>query len=140
MPVTIDLTGVTAGGPPPLEPNVYPAIISKSEIKNSKASDEPTLYLELVIETTSDDGETQERTLRWNTSVQQKQLGRLKLLLIRLGIEIPEGEFTFDEEELVGLECQVRVTQEPHYRDPERMTNRIAEILGTDADSSGSWG
>jgi hypothetical protein len=141
MPITVDLTGVSVGGAAPLEPGIYPAIIAKADIHDSKNSREPTLYLDLAVTVEGEDGEEpEERTLRWNTSVQEKQLGRLKQLLIRLGIEIPEEEFTFDEEDLVGMECQIRVTQEPHYRDPERMTNRVAEILGSDADGSGSWG
>lgn len=140
MPVVIDLTGVSVGGASPLEPGHYPAVITKADIHPSKSSGEDTLYLDLSVSGGDDEesGEVIERTLRWNTSLQQKSLGRLKQLLIRIGIEIPEGEFEFDEQDLVGVECQVRLLTEPHYRDPERMTNRIAEILGTDGD--GSWG
>lgn len=134
MPVVVDLTGVTAGGPAPWEPGNYPGVVTKSDIHPSKSSGEDTLYLDLQI-TGPDD---EERTVRWNTSLQEKQLGRFKQLLIRLGIEIPDGPFEFDETDLVGVECQVRLTTEPHYRDPERMQNRVAEILGTDED--GSWG
>jgi len=136
MPVTVDLTGVTAGGPQPLEAGVYPGVISKADIHPSKSSAEDTLYLDIAV-TPGD--EEDERTFRWNTSMQQKSLGRFKQLLIRLGIEVEDGPFTFDEQDLVGLECQVRLSLEPHYRDSERMTNRVAEILGTDAEE-GNWG
>lgn len=139
MPVVVDLTGVTAGGPPPLEPDIYPATISKADIHPSKSSGEETLYLELVVSYEDEDGEEAERNMRWNTSLQKKQLGRFKLLLLRLGVELPEGEFSFDEQDLVGVECRVRVTQEAHYRDPERMQNRVAEILGTEDDPEKGW-
>jgi len=142
MPVTVDLTGVTAGGPEPWEAGNYPAIITKAEIKPSRSSGEDALYLDLAMTKESEDGEDpEERTLRWNTSMQTKQLGRFKQLLIRLGFEFPEeGAFEFDEQDLVGQECVARLTLEPHYRDPERMTNKVAEILGTDTDGQGDWG
>ncbi len=139
MPVTIDLTGVAVGGAAPIEPDIYPGVITKADIHPSKSSGEDTLYLDLSVNAGEDeDGDAIERNLRWNTSMQQKQLGRFKQLLVRLGIEIPEGEFTFDEQDLVGVECSVRVLTEPHYRDPQRLTNKVAEILGTEDD--GSWG
>jgi hypothetical protein len=129
----IDLTGVSAEGLAPLDPDDYPAVITKSEVKNSKSSDEPTLYLELSV---GEEG----RNLRWSTSLQGQSLWRLKRLLIRLGIEIPEGPFEFDEADLVGIECVARVIQEPHYKEKNRKTNRIQEILGSDGDSAEeSW-
>jgi hypothetical protein len=142
VPVTVDLTGVTAGGPAALEAGIYPAVIAKADVHDSKNSAEPTLYLDLSLSIEDEDtGETEERTMRWNTSLQPKQLGRFKELLNRLGFDYPEeGPFEFDEAELVGIECRVRLTQEPHYRDPERMTNRVAEILGTDVDEQEAWG
>jgi uncharacterized protein DUF669 len=139
MPVTVDLTDVPIGGPAPLEAGVYPAVITKSDIHASKNSGEDTLYLDLSVNGGEDEeGDPIERTAHWNTSLQKKSLGRFKQLLVRLGVDIPEGEFSFDEQDLVGVECNVRLTLEPHYRDPERQTNRVAEIFGTDED--GSWG
>ena len=44
MPIQVDMTGVTAEGPAPLEPDKYQAIITKAEVKNSKSSDKPTLF------------------------------------------------------------------------------------------------
>jgi hypothetical protein len=144
MPVVIDLDGVSIGGAEPWEAEIYPAVIAKAEIKPSKSSNEDTLYLDLAAtrQATDDEGNEvdEERTFRWNTSLQAKALGRFKQLLVRLGVEIPEGQFTFDEADLVGVECRVRLLVEPHYRDPQRQTNRVAEILGTDDDGSQSWG
>lgn len=138
MPITVNLTGVEAGGPAPWEAGIYSAIITKAEIRPSKSSNEDTLYLELSAKIETDEGD-EDRNFRWNTSMQQKSLGRFKQLLMRLGFEFPEeGEFEFDEADLVGTECQIRLTVEPHYRDPERQTNRVAEILGTEDD--GTWG
>lgn len=142
MPIVVDLTGVVAGGPPPLEAGFYPGTIAKADIHDSKASQEPTLYLDVVV-TGEIEGEEVERTLRWNTSMQQKQLGRFKQLMERLGIELPDGPLEFDEEDLVGVECKVRVTQREAYNDPERMTNNIPSsgIYGADYDEGeAGWG
>lgn len=140
MPVVVDLTGVSASGPPPLEPDIYPATISKAEVKPSKSSGEDTLYLTLVVSYVNEEEEEDERTFSWNTSLQKKQLHRLKLLLLRLGVDVPDGPLEFDEQDLVGVECRVRLTQEKHYRDENRMTNRVAEILGTEDDPEEGWG
>jgi hypothetical protein len=140
MPITIDLTGVTVGGAAPLEPENYPSVITKADIHPSKSSGGQTLYLELAVSYTDDKDEEKTRNMRWNTSVEEESAGRFKQLLVRLGFEIPEGPMVFDEADLVGVECVARLIQEPHYRDPERMVNKVAEILGTDTDGTGDWG
>lgn len=131
MPVVIDLTGVSTEGPAPLDAGTYPAVITKSSISPSKNSGEDTLYLELSV---GDEG----RNLKWSCSMLEQQLWRLKRLLVSLGIEIPEGQFEFDEADLVGIECQVEVIQEPHYRDKKRKTNRISAITGPGGEDEGS--
>ena len=135
MPIQVDMTGVTAEGPAPLEPNKYPALITKAEVKDSKNSGTPTLYLELSV---GEEG----RNLRWNTSLNSSALWRLKRFLVNLGIEVPDGPFVFDEQELIGIECVADVSQEPHYREPERKQNRIVNILGSMDEESdgGAWG
>ena len=137
MPIQVDMTGVTVEGPPALEPGKYPATITKAEVKNSKSSDLPTLYLELAV---GEEG----RSLRWNTSLEKKALFRLKRVLVNIGIEVPDGEFEFDEQDLVGIECVADVGVEPHYRDPGRKQNRVLGILGpsqADEESDeGAWG
>lgn len=132
MPITIDLTGVSTAGKPPLEPDDYPAVITKADIHDSKASGEPTLYLSLSV---GDEG----RNMSWSTSLQDQSLWRLKRLLVTLGFELPEGDFEFDEADLVGVDVMARVTQEPHYRDKKRKTNRIAEILNENGEEA-EWG
>lgn len=134
MPVVVDLTGVSTEGPAPLDEGTYPAVITKSSISPSKSSGEDTLYLELGV---GEEG----RNLKWSCSMQDSQLWRFKRLLVSLGIEIPEGQFEFDEAELIGVECQAEVIQEQHYRDKKRKTNRIARIFGPGGeDSEESWG
>ena len=142
MPITVDLDGVTVGGAAPLEEGIYDAVITKAEIHNSKSSQRPTLYLDLQVSYEDDEGETKERTLRWNTSVdpQGQSLGRFKQLLVRLGFEIPEGPFEFDENELIGMEVRARIGTEPHYQDPDRLQNRVRELLGTEEDAEENWG
>jgi hypothetical protein len=132
MPLVIDLTGVSTQGRPPLEADDYPAVITKADIHDSKASGEPTLYLSLSV---GDEG----RNMPWSTSLQDQSLWRLKRLLVTLGFELPEGDFEFDEADLVGVDVMARVTQEPHYRDKKRKTNRIVEILNEDG-SEAEWG
>lgn len=136
MPIQVDMTGVTVEGPAPLEPDKYPAIITKAEIKDSKSSGQPTLYLELAV---GDEG----RNLRWNTSLNDKALWRLKRFLVNLGIDVPDGPFELDEQELVGIECVADVGVEAHYRDADRKQNRVLNILGPDQSEEaeeGSWG
>jgi hypothetical protein len=115
---------------------MYPATITKADIHPSKSSQEDTLYLDLAV---GEEG----RTMHWNTSLQEQSLGRLKQLLLRLDFDIPEGSFEFDEQDLVGVECQVEVTLEAHYRDPKRKMNRIAAIYGSEGpneEEEQSWG
>lgn len=136
MPIQVDMTGVSVEGPPALEPDKYPAIITKAEVKNSKSSDLPTLYLELSV---GEEG----RSLRWNTSLEKKSLWRLKRMLVNLGVEVPDGEFTFDEQDLVGIECVADVGVEPHYHDANRKQNRVLGILApgeAGTEDEGSWG
>lgn len=125
MPIQVDMTGVSAEGPVPLEPDKYPAIITKAEVKNSKSSDKPTLYLDLSV---GEEG----RNMRWNTSLEEKALWRFKRFLVNLGIDVPDGPFELDEQELVGIECIVDVGVEAHYRDANRKQNRVLNILGPD--------
>lgn len=135
MPIQVDMTGVSVEGPPPLEPDKYQAVITKAEVKPSKSSGDPTLYLEFAA---GDEG----RNLRWNTSLNSKTLWRLKRFLVNIGIEVPDGPFEFDEQDLVGIECVVDVGVEPHYRDPARKQNRVLNVLGpnSEEDAEGSWG
>jgi hypothetical protein len=132
MPLTIDLTGVSTQGKPPLEPDDYPAVITKADIHDSKNSGEPTLYLTVSV---GEEG----RNLPWSGSLQDQSLWRVKRMLVNLGFEIPEGPFEFDEADLVGVDCMARVIQEPHYRDKKRKTNRIQEILGENGEEA-EWG
>lgn len=135
MPIQVDMTGVTTEGPAPLDAGKYPAVISKAEIKDSKNSGTPTLYLDLAV---GEEG----RGMRWNTSLNERALWRLKLFLVNIGIEVPDGPFEFDEQELVGVECVVDVATETHYRDPSRKMNRVTGILSPDSEEEGegSWG
>lgn len=136
MPIVVDMTGVSVGGAIPLDADDYPAVITKADIHESKSSGEDTLYLDLAV---GEEG----RNMRWNTSLQPSGLWRLKRMLMRLGIEVPEGPFEFDEADLVGVECVVRVILEPHYRDKNRKTNKITDIFGPDGEDTeleASWG
>lgn len=137
MPIQVDMTGVSVEGPLPLEPGKYPAVVTKAEVKPSKSSGNDTLYLDFNV---GEEG----RGMRWNTSLEPKSLWRFKRFLVNLGIEVPDGPFDIDEQELVGLECIVDVGVEPHYRDPGRKQNRVLQVLGTEqaeeAEGEGSWG
>jgi len=133
MPKTIDLTGVSTHGKPPLDPDDYPAVITQAEIHEAKSSGEDTLYLQLSV---GDEG----RNMRFRPlSLQPQALWRVKRLLVNLGFDIPEGPFEFDEADLVGVDCMARVVVVPHYRDKSRKTNEIVEILNEDG-SEAEWG
>lgn len=136
MPIVVDMTGVTVGGAAPMDEDDYPAVVTKSDIHEAKSSGEDTLYLDLAV---GEEG----RKLSWNTSLQEQSLWRLKRLLVRLGIEVPEGPFEFDEQDLVGIEVVARVTKERHYKDRKRFTNKITDIFGPNGEDEAeeaSWG
>lgn len=136
MPIQVDMTGVSVEGPPPLDAGKYPAVITKAEVKPSKSSGNDALYLDLAV---GEEG----RTLRWNTSLNKDALWRLKRFLVAIGLEIPDGPFDFDEQELVGIECVVDVGVEAHYRDASRKQNRILAILGPgqeESEENSTWG
>lgn len=134
MPIIVDMTGVSVEGAAPLDADDYPSVITKSDIHESKSSGEDGLYLDLSV---GEEG----RHMRWQTSLQPQSLWRLKRLLVRLGVEVPEGEFEFDEADLVGVECIARVIVEPHYKDKKRKTNRIQDIFGPNGEEGEeSWG
>lgn len=136
MPIQVDMTGVTVEGPPPLDPGKYAAVITKAEVKPSKSSGNPTLYLDLAV---GEEG----RKCRWNTSLDDTSLWRLKRFLVNIGVEVPDGPFEFDEAELVGVECVADIGVEPHYRDPSRKQNRVLGILGPgeeEDEANGAWG
>lgn len=130
------MTGVSVEAPPPLDPDVYPAVITKADIHPSKSSGDDTLYLDIGV---GEEG----RNMRWNCSCSSehpKAMWRFKRLLVRLGFDVPEGPFDFDEAELVGVPCRVRTELEPHYRDPGRKQARIVEIMSEDESEDESWG
>jgi hypothetical protein len=134
--IQVDMTGVSVEGPPPLDAGKYPAVITKADIHASKNSQEPTLYLDLAV---GEEG----RSMHWNTSLQANTLWRFKRMLVALGLEVPDGEFEFDEQDLVSTECVVDVSIGPHYREPDRKQNKVLAILGpdeVDSDDGSSWG
>lgn len=134
MPIVVDLTGVSTEGLPPMDAGDYPAVITEAEIKEAASSGEDTLYLKLSV---GEEG----RTMRWQTSLQPQVLWRFKRLLVSLGLELPEGEFEFDEADLVGIECIATVIKERHYKDKKRWTNKVQDIKGAGGEEDGeqSW-
>jgi hypothetical protein len=107
--IQIDFEG--AGGSdrewPTFEPGKYPAKIEKIEQKMSKAGN-PMLEWTYSVEGLPG-------TMRDWTSLQPNALWKLKSILKNLGFEVPDGPLDIDTDELIGMECAVELTLEPHW-------------------------
>jgi hypothetical protein len=125
MPIHIDMTGVSEGGTfAVLEPGIYDAHVDKIEMSANKGQS-GYHYLTFVYQT----DDSVKRNIWSNYSLSPQALWRLKLDLTRLGVEIPDGEFDFEPNDVVGTKCRVRVSKKPHYSRPGEEDNELEEVL-----------
>jgi hypothetical protein len=126
MPIQIDFTGSDAGGNfDPLDAGTYKATIEKIEQGVSQAGNPK---LEFTFNLTEHNGRKQWR----NYALTPKALWALKGDLVNLGIDVPEGEFEFEPEELIGMPVLLELKQKPHWKDADRMDNEIAKVVKDD--------
>jgi hypothetical protein len=130
MPITLDFDGVSDSGFEALPAGLYPAKIAEVNQKMGRESQKPYLEFKFVL------NDPAGRFLWRNYSLQTSALWALKADLGKLGIEIPEGPFELDEQDLIGMEVQLEVAQKPHWQDSSRLDNEITEISAADA---GGW-
>jgi len=134
--INIDFTGASAGGGDGtvLDPGIYPAVI-KSVKLSDKAGQSGYKYFRVAFEVGED--KTYASSI-WSLS--PGALWRMKTDLVRLGIEVPDGQFEFDPDEPVGMECMVKIINET---DNGTTYNNVEEIVSPDyagADSGDSVG
>jgi hypothetical protein len=134
--IDIDMEGVQEGGSfKVLDPGVYGAQITACEL-SAQPGPSGYKYFEFTFLLKDMNG----RRLWKNYSISPGALWGLKTDLIRLGIEVPDGPFQFDTEEVIGKTCKLKVGQKPHYQggvDSEgkpRMDNEIEEVLADDGE------
>jgi hypothetical protein len=132
MPIRIDMAGVNSGGGfAVLEPGVYPAHIHSIEMsKNPGASGYH--YLTFVYQS----DEQTKRNIWVNYSLSPAALWRLKQDLVKLGVDVPDGEFDFEPTEVIGMTCRIRVSKKPHYSRPGEEDNEVEEVMSPEGDFS----
>ena len=121
MVVRVDFTGATEGYTP-LEPGEYPAKVAKVELSENpgKNSGYHSLIFDWAIIGTN-------RKVRFDYySLSPQALWRLKSVLSTLGIDVPDGEFEVDPDEIVGAEATL-VLKVEEYNGKEN--NKVAEVL-----------
>jgi len=124
MSIKIDMEGVSAGGLEPLPAGVYDAVVAAVKYHpSSQSSGQP--YVEFEFTLPDHAGRKQWR----NYSLQPQALWALKQTLVRLGVEVPDGELELEPSDLIGLPCRLQIEVKPHYRDPDREDNDVTELL-----------
>lgn len=123
MPIRIDFTGVSSSGNfEALEEGNYSAKISSVKQDVSKAGN-PMLTIEFTLT------EPAGRKMWRYFALTPNALWALKGFLEDLEFDLPQdGEFDFDETELVGEEVILEIGQKPHYQDPNKLDNEILSI------------
>jgi hypothetical protein len=134
MPIRIDMSGVQEGGSyAVLEPGIYPAHVDSIEL-SQKPGPSGFHYLTFVYQT----DESTKRNIWVNYSLSPAALWRLKGDLVKLGVEVPDGEFELEPADVVGAKCQVKVSKKPHYSRPNEEDNEIDEVLAPSGEFSWS--
>jgi len=134
--INIDMEGVAEGGGSfdPVEPGIYGAKVLSVDLKGPGPSG--SKYFEFMFELLETDG----RRVWRNYSLSPKALPWLKGDLVKLGIEVPEGMFEFDTEEVIGKTCRLKLSLKPAYRGgvnddgTPKMDNEVDELLVDDGE------
>jgi hypothetical protein len=142
VPINIDFTGAGEGGDyAPLEAGLYKATIESIQAGQSRAG-KPKL--EFTYNLTDENN----RKMWKNYSLQPNALWGLKADLVTLGYEIPDGEFTLDETELIGMQVLLEISLKDAWdgateADPDNpgMTRikKQNDVEKVTRDTGGSW-
>jgi len=137
MPIQVDMTGVSSEGFPALESGDYPAIITECKEAKSQAN-KPKLAVVFTLK------DQNNRKAFKDYSLQPQALWGLKQDLGKLGIDVPDGPFELDEQELLNMEVIVTLEKVPHYQgktdengDPV-WQNDVTGVRADDG-STGGW-
>lgn len=106
--VNLDLSGVEVGRRA-IPEGTYAVVVNKAELTKSR---EGNNMIKLEFEVT--EGPHKGAKLFENCSLQPQALFKLKGVMLALGMNIPDGSFDLDTNDLVGLNCEVEVGHETY--------------------------
>lgn len=106
--VNLDLSGVEVGRKA-IPEGTYAVVVNKAELTKSR---EGNNMIKLEFEVT--EGPHKGAKLFENCSLQPQALFKLKGVMLALGMDIPNGSFDLDTNDLVGLNCEVEVGHETY--------------------------
>lgn len=121
--VNLDLSGVEVSRRA-IPEGTYAVVVNKAELTKSR---EGNNMIKMEFEVT--EGPHKGAKLFENCSLQPQALFKLKSVMLALGMNIPEGSFDLDTNDLVGLNCEVGVGHET-YEGKKRA--RILEYINAE--------
>lgn len=121
--VNLDLSGVEVSRKA-IPEGTYAVVVNKAELTKSR---EGNNMIKMEFEVT--EGPHKGAKLFENCSLQPQALFKLKSVMLALGMNIPEGSFDLDTNDLVGLNCEVEVGHET-YEGKKRA--RILEYINAE--------
>ena len=121
--VNLDLSGVEVSRRA-IPEGTYAVVVNKAELTKSR---EGNNMIKMEFEVT--EGPHKGAKLFENCSLQPQALFKLKSVMLALGMNIPEGSFDLDTNDLVGLNCEVEVGHET-YEGKKRA--RILEYINAE--------
>lgn len=121
--VNLDLSGVEASRKA-IPEGTYAVVVNKAELTKSR---EGNNMIKMEFEVT--EGPHKGAKLFENCSLQPQALFKLKSVMLALGMDIPNGSFDLDTNDLVGLNCEVEVGHET-YEGKKRA--RILEYINAE--------
>lgn len=123
--VNLDLSGVEVSRKA-IPEGTYAVVVNKAELTKSR---EGNNMIKMEFEVT--EGPHKGAKLFENCSLQPQALFKLKSVMLALGMDIPNGSFDLDTNDLVGLNCEVEVGHET-YEGKKRA--RILEYINAEED------
>lgn len=115
----VDFSGVESGGGRAVPDGPYTAELTDIEQKEGNESGEPYLACKWKIKS----GKAKGAIVYDNMSLQPQALFRLKSLLEINDIEVPNGVMDLDFSDLLGIECEIDITNEDYKgKDKPRIT------------------
>lgn len=105
----LDFTGVETGGKAVPDGNYLAEVVSVEE-KEGNESGEPYLAWKWKIL----EGPGKGATVYDNTSLQPQALWRLRGMLESMGFDVPDGAMDFDEQDCIGEQCILEITNEKY--------------------------
>lgn len=121
--VNLDLSGVEVSRKA-IPEGTYAVVVNKAELTKSR---EGNNMIKMEFEVT--EGPHKGAKLFENCSLQPQALFKLKSVMLALGMNIPDGSFDLDTNDLVGLNCEVEVGHET-YEGKKRA--RILEYINAE--------